>query len=306
MQIILITGGTGMIGSKLSIQFIQKGYHVIILTRDIKGKPSQPGLSYARWDTKKNYIDEEAISKADFIIHLAGAGVMDKRWTKNYKTEIVNSRVQSCELLVEKLKHVPNKVKAIISASAIGWYGADKNINNAFTESDKPANDFLANTCVQWEQAIEKAEALGIRVVKIRTGIVLANDGGALLSFKKPLRFGIAGIPGDGKQICSWIHEDDLCRMYLFALENKEMNGNYNGVAPKPVPLKQVIIMLARKMKKKFYIAMHAPAFVLKLILGQRSTEILKSTNVSCNKIKNAGFTFIYPSLEAALSDLTK
>jgi uncharacterized protein (TIGR01777 family) len=306
MQTVTISGGTGMIGRKLTELLIQKGYHVIILTRKITDEPAHPNISFARWDIKNNYIDENAIAAADYIIHLAGAGVMDKRWTASYKKEIVNSRIDGSNLLLEKLKEFPNKVKAIISASAIGWYGPDKNQNQPFTESDPPADDFLAQTCLLWESTVDKAYMQNIRVVKLRTGIVLSNEGGALVSFKKPLKFGIAGIPGNGKQICSWIHVDDLCRMYIYAIENKEINGSYNAVAPNTVSLKQIIMMLAQLLRKNFFIAAYAPAFVLKLMLGQRSVEILKSTTVSCSKIKNAGFTFLYPSLEAALNQLTK
>ncbi len=306
MQTVTITGGTGMIGRKLTEILIQKGYHVIILTRNKLQGPAHPNTSFAYWDIKKKYIDEAAITGADYIIHLAGAGVMDKRWTASYKKEIVNSRIESSHLLLEKLKQYPNKVKAIISASAIGWYGADENNNHSFTEEAGSADDFLAQTCLLWEKTVDKAYLQKIRVVKLRTGIVLSNDGGALVSFKKSLKFGIVGIPGNGKQICSWIHVDDLCRMYIYAMENTDINGSYNAVAPNPVTLKQLILMLAKLLKKKFFIAVNAPAFVLKLILGQRAVEILKSTTVSCSKIKNAGFTFLYPSLEATLNELTK
>ncbi|MEO7265397.1 MAG: TIGR01777 family oxidoreductase [Ferruginibacter sp.] len=306
MQTVTITGGTGMIGRKLTEILIQKGYHVIILTRNKPEGHTPPNLSFASWHIKKNYIDENAIGEADFIIHLTGAGVMDKRWTVSYKKEIVNSRIDSSNLLLEKLKQYPNKVKAIISASAIGWYGTDKNNNNSFTEEAGAADDFLAQTCLLWEKTVDKANLQNIRVVKLRTGIVLGNDGGAFVSFKKSLKFGIAGIPGTGKQICSWIHVDDLCRMYIYAMENADINGSYNAVAPNPVTVKQLILMLAKRIKKTFFIAINAPPFVLKLILGQRAVEILKSTTVSCGKIKNAGFTFLYPSLEAALNDLTK
>ncbi len=306
MQTVTISGGTGMIGRKLTELLIQKDYHVIILTRNKPKEPAHPNISFARWDIKNNYIAENAIARADYIIHLAGAGVMDKRWTASYKKEIVNSRIESSNLLLEKFKQIPNKVKAILSASAIGWYGADKNNNNSFTEGYPPGHDFLAQTCLLWENTVDKAYLQNIRVVKLRTGIVLSNEGGALVSFKKTLKFGIAGIPGSGKQICSWIHVDDLCRMYIYAMENAEMYGSYNAVAPNPVTLKRLILELAKLLKKKFFITINAPAFVLKLILGQRAVEILKSTTVSCSKIKNAGFTFLYPSLEAALNELTK
>lgn len=304
MQTVLISGGSGMIGKRLTYLLLEKGYEVIILSRDKNKKLNNPRIAYALWDIKKNYIDEAAVKKADFIIHLAGAGVMDKRWSTAYKKEIVNSRVQSSQLLVDTLNKVPNQVKKIISASATGWYGPDKNSSHLFTEDDLPAHDFLAETCVAWEKSIEQAATKNRKIIILRTGIVLANEGGALASFAKPLKAGIAGIPGSGKQICSWIHIEDLCRMYWFAIENNSMDGSYNAVAPQPVALQKLIISLAENKRNKFYIPIHAPAFALQLLLGERSVEILKSTTVSCRKIKDAGFTFFYPGLQAALQQL--
>ena len=173
-------------------------------------------------------------------------------------------------------------------------------------ETDKPADDFLGQTCLLWEQSIEPAEELGIRVCKLRTGIVLSNDGGALAEFKNPIKFGVAGILSSGKQIVSWIHIEDLCRMYIFAMENNNISGSYNAIAPRPVTNKLLTLQLAKAMKGTFFIPMHVPVFVLKLMLGESSIEVLKSTTVSCEKIKNAGFTFLYPSMEAALNNLIK
>jgi hypothetical protein len=307
MQTILITGGTGLVGKKLSQYLLSKGHKVIVLTRSLpREKGNDPLLEYALWDVKKQTIDVAAIQKADFIVHLAGAGVVEKKWTDDYKKEIIESRTQSSELITGTLKNNSNQVKAIISASAIGWYGEDSKPGFAFTEEDPADDGFLGKTCKLWEESVEVAEEHGIRVSKLRTGIVLSNDGGALAEFKKPIKFGVAGILGSGKQMVSWIHIDDLCRMYRFAIENAAIHGSYNAVAPEPVNNKELTLKLAKLIKGTFYLPLHVPAFVLKLIMGTRSTEVLKSTTVSCTKIRNAGFTFVYPSIDAALAELCK
>jgi uncharacterized protein len=306
MQTVLITGGTGLVGRQLTRQLTDRGYQVIVLTRSPEKKQNNNSISYAAWDIKKQTIDIQAVQTADFIVHLAGAGVVEKKWTEAYKKEIVESRTLSSKLITDTLKNNTNKVKAIISASAIGWYGADKETGHFFTENEKPSEDFLGHTCLLWEQSIDPAATSGIRVCKLRTGIVLSNDGGALAEFKKPVNFGIAGILGSGKQMVSWIHIEDLCRMYIHAIENNVPGGAYNAAAPKPVNNKQLTLTLAQNMRGSFFIPMHVPAFVLKIMMGGRSIEVLKSTTVSCEKIKATGFTFLYPSIEAALENLVK
>ena len=308
MKTVLLTGGTGLVGRTLTSHLISKGYKVIILTRKIP-LAAQEQVEYATWNVSSQTIDVQAIQKADYIVHLAGAGVVDKRWTDDYKKEIKDSRTQSSALLVTTLQNNTNNVKAVISASAIGWYGADvksTGTQKGFLETDKPANDFLGETCKLWEESIEPVEQLEIRLVKLRTGIVLSNDGGALAEFKKPIKMGIAGILGNGKQMVSWIHIDDLCRMFIAAIENDLMSGSYNAVAPAPVSNKDLTMELATLMKGKFFIPAHVPAFVLKLVLGESSIEVLKSTTVSCEKIRQTGFNFLYPDITHALQQLCK
>ncbi len=301
MATICITGGTGLIGTALSEYLSAKGHAIIILSRTVKSFPKK-GISFAAWNVEAATIDREAIASSDYIIHLAGAGVADKRWTKQRKNEIINSRVQGGKLIVKALQEIPNKVKAVISSSAIGWYGPDG--GKAFIETDLSHNDFLAQTCKQWEEAIEPVTGTGKRLVKLRTGIVLSNDGGAMKEFKKPLRFGLATILGTGGQMISWVHIDDLCRMYEFAMENENMNGVFNAIAPNPVNNKDLTIALAKKMRGKAFISVHVPAFALKIVLGELSIEVLKSATVSSAKIQNAGFQFLYPTIDAALNEL--
>src|SRR6185436_19281894 len=216
-----------------------------------KQKTKNDKLTYAVWDVEKQTIDKNTFAKADYIIHLAGASVAEKRWTDKRKQEIVSSRVNSAKLIVDSLKDLQNKVKTVISATAVGWYGPDKENGKKFTEEDTSSNDFLGQTCKQWEAAIEPASFLGKRLVKMRIGIVLSNDGGAYVEFKKPLKFGLATILGNGKQIISWIHIDDLIRIILFSMENEKMEGTYNAVAPNPASNKELVLEIARKEKPK-------------------------------------------------------
>ncbi len=306
MPTILITGGTGLVGSALTKALLQKGHRVIILTRNNSRKQPDQGICYANWNVEKQEIDVSALQQADHIVHLAGAGVVEKSWTDKYKKEIVASRTESSRLIIDTLKNNNNSVKSVISASAIGWYGPDKEPVVPFSESHPADGHFLGETCRLWEESIEPVVALGKRLVKLRTGIVLSNEGGALSEFKKPIRFGIAAILADGKQIVSWIHIDDLCRLFMYAIENEDLQGSYNAVAPQPVSNKTLTLTLAKIMRGKFFIPFHVPAFVLQIMLGQRSIEVLKSATVSCKKILDTGFAFRHNDIETALKDLAE
>ena len=307
MPVVLMSGGTGLIGSRLTHHLIERGYDIIILTQQKNRLAENSKITYSYWNVEKEIIDKKAVLSADHIVHLAGAGVMDHKWTTDYKKKILESRTKSAELIVNCLKENEHHVKTFVSASAIGYYGADEKIlerKDGFIESDLPSQDFLGETCLLWEASVEPVTALGTRLVKLRTGIVLSKKGGALKEFKKPLRFGIAPVFGNGKQIVSWIHIDDLCRMYCEAMENKYLHGSYNAVAPEPVSQKELILLLGNKMRNKFFTAVHIPEFILKIFLGKRSIEILKSATVSDRKIKATGFTFLYPSIESALNEV--
>jgi uncharacterized protein (TIGR01777 family) len=301
MATILITGGTGMIGKALTRALIKKGDRVIILTRKIPDLQYGSRVSYALWDLDRMTIDIKAVAEADHIVHLAGANVGEKRWTDKRKKEIVDSRVKSSELLVKALKETPNKVKSVVSSSAVGLYGPDPSVPNPkpFREEDPSNHDFLGETCIKWEASIGPVKDLGKRLVKLRTGIVLDHHGGALREFEKPLRFRFATILGSGKQIISWIQIGDIVNAYIYAMENEQMNGVYNAVGPNPVTNKELILALARAKKGNFYIPMPVPAFALKLALGEMSIEVLKSVTVSCDKLRKAGFTFEYPDLKS-------
>jgi uncharacterized protein (TIGR01777 family) len=304
MQTILITGGTGMVGQSLTNVLLAKGYQVIVLTRQQK-QSSRAHFSFAQWDLNKGWIEPAAIAAADYIIHLAGEGVADKRWTAARKKAILDSRVNSSALLVKALKEHPNKVKAIVAASAIGWYGPDneKSTASGFVETDLVDSSFLGDTCRQWEESMHPVKALGIRLVTIRIGIVFNKMGGALAEFMKPAKLGAAAILGDGQQMVSWIHQQDLNRLMLFTLETEQVEGVYNAVAPDPVNN----AILTKAIASRFHtwaIPFHVPSFILKIMLGEMSVEVLKSAKVSASKIIAAGFKFDYASMDEALDDL--
>ena len=304
MQTVLITGGTGMVGTSLTQLLLSKGYQVIILTRKPQTSPIS-NLTYAVWDIAKGTIDPLAFEKADTIVHLAGAGVADKRWSKKRKQEIVDSRVMSGALLVKYLTAHTHQVKTVVTASAIGWYGPDteQSLQYGFTETDPVDAAFLGDTCKQWEDSVKPIETLGIRLVTLRIGIVLNKQGGALAEFIKPAKFGLATIFGTGNQMVSWIHQNDLCKMILFGIQTASLKGVYNAVSPDPTSNKDLIIAITKKLRG-FYLPIPVPAFVLNIMLGEMSIEILKSAKVSSNKIQEADFKFDYPTLNSALHEL--
>jgi hypothetical protein len=307
MPTILVTGGTGMIGTALSRMLISKGHKVILLSRNTSHSIPE-GAGIAHWDPYKGSIDLEAVRTADFIIHLAGAGVADKRWSAKRKKEIVESRTRSSELLVKTLKETSNKVQAVISASGIGWYGPDPSIPNPrpFVESDPVDEDFLGETCRLWESSITSVTAMDKRLVIFRIGPVLSNTGGALSEFKKPVKLGVAAVLGSGRQVMSWIHVEDLCRLFLYAIEDSALSGVYNAVAPQPVDNRTLTLELARRMKGRYFVPVYVPSFILKILVGELSIEVLKSATVSAKKTRQTGFQFLYPSVQSALDDLMR
>jgi len=307
MATVLITGGSGMIGHALTKLLVEKNFDVIILSRNHIKQIN--GAKTAMWDVKKQEIDKDALQQADYIVHLAGANVGEKRWTKRRKKEIVESRTRSGELIVKSLSEIPNRVRAVISASGIGCYEptpVSLSPGVQRVETDPFDKSFLGETCRLWENSVAPVTAMDKRLVIVRTGIVLSNEGGAFPEFKRPIRVGVAAILGTGKQTISWIHIDDLARIYFEAIINENMQGAYNAVAPKPVNNKFFTMQLAKKLKGKFFIPFYVPSFLLKIILGEMSIEVLKSANVSDQKIRSTGFQFLYPTLDAALERLVK
>ncbi len=299
MATVLISGGTGLVGKYLSKRLKGKGYQVAILSRESNRDSDIP--TYA-WNIEKGTIEKGAIEAADYVIHLAGANIGDKRWTAKRKQLIIDSRVNAGNLLFDKIKESKIKPKVFISASAIGYYGTITT-DKIYSETDPPSADFLGKTCQLWEQSADQFIELGIRTVKIRTGLVLTKQGGALAKMISPIIMGIGSAIGNGKQYLPWIHIDDLCGIYIKALEDNQMNGAFNAIAPDHRTYNDFAGTVARLFKKPFWFP-NIPAIVLKMVFGEMSVILLKGSRVSSDKIKAAGYNFLFPNLESALKDL--
>lgn len=314
MKNILIAGGTGTIGIRLCTILLEKGYSVTVLSRKTDINQIKPlkalqdkhlHIRLAHWNVQEQTIEEQAVAEADCIVNLAGAGIADERWSAERKAEMVQSRTQSAALIIKGLRDVNNKVTTVVNSSAIGWYGVDKSgTAKGFTEDMPAANDYLGDTCKAWEDSISGVKELGKRLVIIRTGIVLSKDGGAFVEFEKPLNFRMAAILGNGKQIVSWIHVEDICNIYVHAIENENLHGVYNASAPHPVSNKNLVLAMAKAKYGKGYLPMHVPAFALKIAMGEMSQEVLKSTTANAQKINDSGFVFKYPTIDKAVADL--
>lgn len=295
---ILITGATGLIGSRLTELLLQKGHQVSHLGR----KPSSGAVPSFVWDVEKGVLDTNALNGVDTIIHLAGAGIADKPWTKKRKEEILNSRTHSTQLLVKELRKKNATVKSLISASAVGYYGFQEG-DKAFTEESEPGDDFLAVVTRKWEQEVDKLKELNLRVASVRIGVVLSEKGGALKPMLLPIKYFVGSPLASGKQYMSWIHIDDLCHMFIHLVENEHLAGVYNGVGPHPATNAEFTQAIARVLKRPLLLPA-IPAFVLNLLLGEMATLITKGCKVSSEKILQTGFVFQYPQLSIALENL--
>jgi uncharacterized protein (TIGR01777 family) len=299
MKTVLISGGTGLIGKHLCRKLKEKGYDVKLLSR--KSDPDSDIPIYF-WNPEKNEIDNNAISSADYIIHLAGAGIGDKRWTKKRRQLISDSRIKTCDLLFNSVQKTETKIKAFISASGIGYYGAITS-DKIFTETDQPSNDFIGEICRRWEYSAGRFEESGIRTVKIRTGIVLTGKGGALARMITIVRIGIGSALGNGGQYLPWIHVEDLSNIYIKAIEDTSLRGAYNAVAPEHITNKDFMRTLAKVLKKPFFFP-DIPAFIMKLLFGKMSGILLNGSRISADKIISAGYKFEFPDIESALKNL--
>lgn len=297
MKTILITGGTGLIGKALQEKLASKGYSVTILTRK---KLENSSTFY--WNIDKGIIEKEALQTADFIIHLAGAGIADKRWTKKRKKILINSRIDSTKLLYKKVKKLNPNLKGFIATSGVGYYGATTS-EKIYAENDISGNDFLATICKLWEKESLKFQDKNIRTVIFRTGVVFSNKGGALKKITTPIIKGYGAIIGNGEQYMPWIHIDDLCNMFLEAIDNPQLSGIYNAVAPEHTTNKQLSYKIAIILKKKIWLP-PIPSIILKIILGKMAVILLKGSRVSSKKIMETGFQFKYVKLNKALKNL--
>lgn len=296
MNTVLITGGSGLIGGRLSDLLTQKGYSVRHLTRTVN--PASKYESF-KWHLNANYIDSKALINVDHIIHLAGTNVTDARWTNSRKQSILSSRIDAAKLLYNSLKN--QTLKTYISASGISCYGA-KTTDHIFKEDDQFGTDFLADVTRQWEKSAELFTNMADRVICLRTPVVLSSNGGAINKMAKPIKMGIGSALGSGKQFMPWIHIDDLCKLYIKSIEDSNMTGAYNAVASEHCTNAQLTTAIAKQLNKKLW-APKVPPFVLKLILGEMSEIILNGSRISNNKLINTGFRFQFPDLEKAIKN---
>ena len=298
---ILITGGTGLIGTAMSKMFLEQGFNVAVLTRKKPANP-QKNIVYYEWNTENGFIERGALDSADYIIHLSGSSLGEGRWTKKRKKKILESRLNPAGLLFSELERSGNKIKAFISSSAIGYYGSLTS-EKIFTESDPPGNDFLGKVCVEWENSAERFAEISERVVLIRTGIVLSVKGGTLKRLLPLFKIGV-GVPlGSGRQYFPWIHIDDIISIYKMALENSTMEGAYNGVSPEHTDNIGFTRALNNYLGKKTWLP-NLPSLFLRIAFGEMADVILKGSRVSCSKLLDQGFEFKFNSLDHALSDI--
>ena len=290
MKNILITGGSGLVGKQLTSLLEQKGYAVAWLSR----KPQQQ--THFLWDVEKQELDPQALEWADAVVHLAGEGVAEKRWTADRKKRILESRTQSTQLLYTAIQQAEKKPNTFISASAVGYYGFNTG-TNLMEETSPSGDDFLAEVVLAWEKEVKKIEQLLVRCILLRVGIVLDANGGALGEMLKPP---VAAPLGSGDQWMSWIHIEDLARMFVFALEKTTLQGIYNAVGPHPATNQQ-LTKEAAAAKGKTYLGIGVPGFALKLVLGEMAAMVLGGNRVSSQKIQKAGFEFEFPELKGAL-----
>ena len=301
MHTIGITGGTGLVGSELAQLLQEAGHRVIIFSTREGLRNENQQVRYGYWNPYKQYIDLELLGETTAMVHLAGAGIADKRWTAARKQEIATSRIDVTRFLVTQMSQYALQCRTFVSASAIGYYGPDRG-NLPFRESDPPYNDFLGSTCRDWEEAAN-SRSERFRTVILRSGIVLSGKGGAFPKFVQPANRGLYPLLGGGRQVISWIGVRDMARMIAFALDHEAIQGIYNAVAPYPATQAALMRAIGKcKHGPKIYVPV--PSLALKLMLGEMSIEVLKSTTVSAAKISDAGFRFEQEHIEPAVQEI--
>lgn len=297
MKNILLAGGTGLIGSALTEMLIKEGYHVHLLTR----KPNSK-LPYTIWDPENDTIDENTLPETYAIINLAGAGIADARWTDSRKMEIINSRIKASEVLERLIRQKRLQPKVYISASAIGYYG--NRPNEELDEKSKPGSSgFLAESVLAWEGAVAKIPTELTRKIIVRIGIVLSMKGGALPKMAGGAVINAVPYFGDGKQVYSWIHIEDLCRIFLHALKDDKMNGVYNGVAPNAVTNEELCRQIL-KINHKMNVTFGVPEFMLRMAMGAMADVVMTGSNVKPRALLQQGFKFKFEKVDEALKDI--
>ena len=297
---VLITGATGLIGTELVSLLLQNGITVNYLTTSKNKIINELNYNGFYWSPEQGIIDENCLMGVDSIINLAGANI-SKRWTNSYKQEIIESRLLSSALLFKAVKSNPNQVKQIVSASGTSIYPNSDTI--IFDENSTQVNDnFLGNVVVKWEESADKFATLGLKVCKLRTGIVLSSKGGALVEMLKTIKLGLGSSFGSGKQIQSWIHIHDIAALYYFAINNN-LEGVYNAVSPNPVTNDELTFSIAKVLKKPLFMP-NIPKFIMKLILGEMHELLFENRHLSANKIIDEGFVFKFKTIDNALKNI--
>ena len=299
MKSILITGGTGLIGSKLLDSIDKSVYNVYVLTR--KKSYKENGVNYINWDPENSVLDISQIKKLYSIINLAGESIDGSRWTSNYKRKILDSRVNSTRLLFNKVKEMKELPKSFISASATGFY--EVNTDNPQAETDLPGNNFLSDGVQQWEKEILKFKSLGLRTTTFRIGLVLSKDGGVLKRLYPIFKF-FLGVPiGSGKQMISWIHESDMIGLINMAIESNKLEGIYNAVAPEIITNTEFTKSLLKSLNRFSYPSIiKAPSFIVRILFGEQSDLVLNGLNISSEKIMQSNYKFKFTKLSSALN----
>jgi len=299
MAIVLISGGTGLVGKALAKHLISAGHEVRILSRNPK---SNTEIKAYFWDVEENKIDEEAFDGVEHIVHLAGCGIADKRWTSNRKKEIIDSRVNSMALITSVIKKKNIHLKSFVGASAIGIYGAVTS-EKIYTETDQGNEDFLSKSCELWEKSYDEIQLFSNNLSIVRIGVVLSHEGGALAKLLPLFKLGLGSAIGSGKQYMPWIHIDDLISIFSTLLFNSDFKGIYNAVSPEPVNNLTFSKALAQSLKKPFFLP-PVPSIVLKLLFGEMANVLLKGSRISPQKLINSGFRYKYPNISSALNSI--
>jgi uncharacterized protein (TIGR01777 family) len=297
---VLITGGTGLIGKNLTALLLERGYEVAWLSRE---KQYIKNVQVFQWDVEKGYLEEGALDQVQFLIHLSGAGIAEKRWTPARKRVLLESRTRGIALLTQKLQEKQILPSAFISASGIAFYGEDTG-NNRNTEVTEAGDDFLSSVTVAWEKAADEIALMGVRTVKLRTGVVLSAAGGALEKIALPARFGLGAALGSGQQWLSWIHIDDLCRLYVAAMENDSWVGPYNAVTDSPVSNRQFTEAICRTLHRPYWLP-NIPEFALRMAFGSMANLVLGSNYVVNQRLATeTAFQYRFPDLTGALVNI--
>ncbi len=296
----LITGGTGFVGKQLTSRLLREGYEVTVLTRSLKDtQVTHPQISYLQGDPTQKGPWQEKVSHHDAVINLAGASIFAK-WTEEHKKAIRESRIKTTKNIVEAIPAPLSHSFTLFSASAVGYYGFTK--DEELTEESPPGNDFLAQVAKEWEDEALQARNKGVRVVISRFGIVLGEKGGALGQMVPLFKKYLGGPIGDGNQWFSWIHIKDLAEAFIFLSKQPTLSGPFNFCAPNPVRNKELAKALGKVLNKPSF--MPAPGFLVKLVLGEFGSVILKGQRVIPRRLLDKGFQFQYPHLEKALQDI--